>query len=440
MGVQRAVGRLNNSLNSSNIAQVRGAFHKLKTLAIQSPRDRKHVVGPIMRECSQNVAEYLIQHFPAVLLEFATGVGKTKPAIRASVDKQTVLVVHKQLVHKKNLTEEFLKWLPDYNMDKVTFSTYASLHKLVGTKWDYVIMDEVHGITERNLEYLKEVRMEKLVMLSATVPYEKRRLISSLTMHLFQKRYVRFEIPLIQAIRTGILPTPELVVIDRYLDSTERDLVYYRQKNKDFKPIQVPFQERTKYPYNNLNIICSEYEYYQCLCEDMEYWKKRYFMQGEEWQKFKWLQFGSRRKNWLSDLKTDLAIQLKGKLTGQRFVCFTNSIAQCEKISGDKVAVHSKSEDNQQIIDSYNNGLRDELYCVNMLNESMNLTSLDYAILVTLSGAEIQNVQRFGRSTRAKRPVIYILRVPYTRDEDNFKKFLGELSEDFVTYKSIEEI
>ncbi len=167
----------------------------------------------------------------------------------------------------------------------------------------------------------------------------------------------------------------------------------------------------------------------------MEFWKSKFIQQRLEWQKAKWLRKGGERKDFLAGLKTNIAIQLVNSLVDKRFIVFTNSIEQCEKVAQGYPCVHSKNPDSLQIIDEFNNGTRDRLFNVRMLNEGMNLTQLDIAVIVALDGTELSGIQRIGRSTRSEKPIIYILRVLNTQDHVYFDKLMSEVKQNYKIYE-----
>ena len=69
------------------------------------------------------------------------------------------------------------------------------------------------------------------------------------------------------------------------------------------------------------------------------------------------------------------------------------------------------------------------LNTVRMLNEGINLADIDAVVILSLSGVDIQNIQRRGRSTRGINPVVYVLYVPVTKDHVNFQKFIAGYEE-----------
>lgn len=374
----------------------------------------------------QREATKIIQSNRASLLLMGTGTGKTYTAL-SNMDGK-ILIVYAASPHYQNWLLEIEKW----NIQKdITFTTYDSLHHLIGTKWDWICLDEAHHCSLLRLEKLQLIESKKYIYLSATVPKEKLQLLKELC------PYKSYKYNLAESIDSGVLPQLDIRVINFRLDNTRRDLLYKKEKKTAKSNKVVNYNERfiKSDPLVNIHIRCTEQEYYNILCEEMEFWKSKFIQQRLEWQKAKWLRKGGERKDFLAGLKTNTAIQLVNSLVDKRFIVFTNSIEQCEKVAQGYPCVHSKNPDSLQIIDEFNNGTRDRLFNVRMLNEGMNLTQLDIAIIVALDGTELSGIQRIGRSTRSEKPIIYILRVINTQDHVYFDKLMSEIKQDYTIYE-----
>ena len=107
-----------------------------------------------------------------LLLELGTGTGKSRMAIEkikswSNNKKKTLLIVVPRNVLKENWKAEIKKWWIHCNLD-ITYTTYVSLPKYKG-KWDYVIMDECHHLSERCRKSLNDFSISYIILLSATV-------------------------------------------------------------------------------------------------------------------------------------------------------------------------------------------------------------------------------------------------------------------------------
>jgi len=423
--------------NGRDLVKLRQSFRNIRdeVLGITDYELKRKVGTEIMRNVIQDIDLAIITHDKVLLSQKATGVGKTRPAVLAMNEFGTNhLILHKQIPHIGTWKDEIAKWGHNINPQ---YSTYNSMHKKIGKKWDVLILDESHAITEAKLPYLKELEAERIIYLSATMPSEKKSLIRR------KGAYKNFEVTLKDAIDWGILPVPEVYVMYHNLKVSGETETFYVHKGKTFPTVDVSYRERWKYVGKgkkfNVNIACSEKQYYDLLMENYEYWRKRYFQKQERWAKDKWLQWGSKRKNWLAEKKTYMVKRILEIYPKQRMLVFANGIKQCNELAGKNYRpVHSKNDSklwtNDRIIREFHKYKSDRLFAVGVLNESMNFKDLFGSIITSTAGKNLSNEQRFGRSTRSEVPKIFLPVVKDTKDEENLISFLQGLSDDYITY------
>ena len=79
----------------------------------------------------QQTAANLIFTYKRILLEFATGVDKTKAFImmQENIKNSKVLIVISERLHKNNWIAEYIKHDKQDLLANVTFTCYNSLHK-----------------------------------------------------------------------------------------------------------------------------------------------------------------------------------------------------------------------------------------------------------------------------------------------------------------------
>lgn len=390
----------------------------------------------IMRDEIQLNAVKAIKDNKHVLIEFGTGLGKSKVALDASSGKITLLV-YKQTPHLKNWLDEINKW--NIDSSKFYFTTYNSLHKHTDTKFDVVILDEAHAITDKRLQVLKQIDYDKGIYLSATVPYEKKLLLSQLG------KYKLIKFSLQDAIDSEMLPEPKIFIHEYHLDDKNVTQLYERVRKADKQVLTINYAERFNYLSRKgvgLRIQCTEKQYYELLCNDIDFWKQKYFqLKAQNDYKFGgvarnlWLNKASQRKQWTNNLKTNKAIQILNTFNN-RVIVFSSTIEQCnllaEDYKKDYPRVHSKMKDNQSVVDAFNNGYIDRLYNCSILNEGMNLKQLDACLITGIDGKELSTVQRIGRSMRSQEPEIHIIKAVGTKDGENVDKILEQYKK--VTY------
>lgn len=378
-----------------------------------------------------------------VILQWGTGVGKGYTAVKAIekiLSKKTLILVAER-AHKSNWKEEFVKAGTQYLLDNITIECYASLRKLKNTSWDLIIFDEAHHLnTDIRRELISTLQTERVLALSATLPKDD-------FLEFLQQTFGRFivsTISLQKAVDKGFLPEPEVLLIPLVLNNTvqnQKIIEEWGVKTKR-KKIYCNYADRwfylrgkkTTFPNTSLVISCTEKEKYSYLSEKFEYYKSLYLSCRKEAVRVKWLQYGSKRKQFLGELKTSYAKSLLNKLSNKRFVCFCSSIEQASCLGGDN-AVHSKRpvEENNKLIEDFNKGVTNSLFAIGMLQEGMNLCNIEIGIIIQLDGQERGFIQKFGRSLRAKSPVQYIFYFKDTQDENYLKNVLNNVDNNYIS-------
>lgn len=323
----------------------------------------------------QQKAVELSESFPALLLGFATGSGKSLAAIKIierNINEDWYILC-KERNHIANWLREFITHNKEHLLNKVKIFCYDSLHKYEGTKAN-LVLDEGHAITPLRLDLIKKIETNKVIILSATVEDEKKDLLKQITGSLKE-----FNISISEAIQRGLLPPPKVFIVDIELNAEQR--------------IQ-----------------------YNKLCNTINYFKGEYFRTQDKGLEYKWLNTALKRKNFLAECKTEKAKEILNDLEYKRLVCFTGSIKQCEELGG-KLVIHSRSKNNELTISRFNSGKEDKIFAVNMLREAMNLNNIQAGVIVQLDNKKLSFIQMLGRIFRADLPECYVLIVKDTQDE-----------------------
>ena len=375
-------------------------------------------------------------------LEFATGIGKSKIALDIInslfiTNVPTVLLVVAELAHFNNWRDESFKWNHDKLWNTITCVTYASLKKHKDMKYDIIILDEAHHIgSDLRLDIIDNIQFDKMLLLSATLGESLKQYISSM----FNTQIKSYKITLQQAIDWKILPKPKIYLIPLTLNTTNvsEKIIEEWGKVSLRKKYKCTYQERweyiknkKKYPNVILEISCTPYQKYIYLTEKFEYFKKFYFRNRNEAVKNKWLQLGSQRKRFMSELKTPIVKKFLRHVTNNRYICFCGSIEQAD-ILGKNNSIHSKKDNSAEIIDKFNNKEINNLFAVGMLQEGQNLNDIEVGIIVQLDGQERSFIQKFGRSLRAEDPVQYIFYYKNTRDTEYLQNALEGINENYI--------
>lgn len=387
----------------------------------------------------QQKAVELMRDTPLLILQWATGCGKSKAAIDIIKDLAThnVLLAVAEIAHRENWKKEFLKWgLP---LDTgIVIETYASLKNHKGEKYDLIILDEAHHAgSDLRMEILEEIETEKVLALSATLPSDMWFKLGQL----YGRRMSSFKVSLQEAIDWGILPEPKLYLIPMTLDNTHLTQIIVEEWGTKAKRRTVKcsiserwtyMKDKATYPHMRLEIECTELQKYIHLSDKIEFWKKQFFRTRNEGVKNKWLQFGSERKRYLGSLKDQKAQEVLDLIKDKRYICFCSSIEQAERLGGDN-SIHSKKKGSLNTIEDFNSKEIDNLFAIGMIQEGQNLVDIEVGVIIQLDGQERAFVQKSGRAMRADEPLLFILYYKDTRDEEYLQKALEDINPDYIT-------
>lgn len=386
--------------------------------------------------------------YKRLILEFATGTGKSRVAIEAikRIKPKNVLLVVAETLHKDNWKDEFKKWGASRIFKTVTVECYASLHKYKNTSWDVVIMDEAHHVgTDMKIDILSSIKSEYVMCLSATFP-------KKVLLPVLEEIYGKFKIRTIglqKAIDNNILPEPVIYTIPLQLDSNIASETFIEEWGKDELKVSVKAnyqtrwvykKNRTLYPNIRMEVSCTPYQKYLYLCDQYNYWKKLAKVgKNKTFAANKQMRWGSERKVFLGTLKTKFVPKLLDTIKDRRYVCFCTNIEQCD-ILGKEYSVHSKKDNPDSIVEDFNNLKTNRLFFVLKGIEGMNFNDIEVGIIVQLFGKEIKVQQSLGRFMRAEKPEIYIFYYKNTRDEEYLNNAIDGIDKKYIKQLNYEDI
>lgn len=372
-----------------------------------------------------------------VLLTLPTGFGKSKSAIErvkhlARRKHNNLLIVVPKNVLKVNWADEIAKWWSDCKLN-ITFTTYVSFPKYKG-KWDFIIFDEAHHLSERCREALCDFVVEYAILLSATVKKDLREELKEV----FDDLYY-YNATLREAIDNGVLPDPLVYLLPLTLDNRLPNERIVKNPKAKGRIIYSSWAERWHYirqKNNPVHIFCTQAQYLEDLNGQIEYFKNR---RGNAACRNRWLKLCGDRLKYLSDCKVPVVLEILRHCTGQRTLTFCNSIEQTKKLG--EHCINSQNTKSVDIIRLFNMGLIDCITACNMLNEGMNLVNCRVGIYANLNSSETIIKQRTGRLLRHPNPVIIIPYYRGTREEELVNKMLEDYNPELVkTVNFIEEI
>ena len=361
-----------------------------------------------------------------VVLELSTGVGKSKLALEYinKHSSKNILIVIPRLVLINNWKDEIKKWGFEELLDKITFSTYVSLHKHADKVWDFICYDEAHHLSDRCKETDVLIKSKFRLFLSATLKTELKWWI----VHKYPK--VKFiTVSLKEAIDNNVLPDPKVILIPLTLDNYNSTEILIK-KNKNTSLIKECFyKERWKYmKLYNCHIKCTPQQYYTEISQEIEYWKKQsMFKKSFE---FKWLKCCNDRLKWLSNQKNTIITTILKQLKDYKVLTFCNSIEQTELLG--KYCINSKNKSSLKHLEMFNEGKVKHITSVSMLDEGTNLNSCRIGLFAMINSSDLLIKQRQGRILRHKEPVIIIPYYKNTREEEIVSKMLENYNPELV--------
>ena len=398
----------------------------------------------IYQECVNKIAKT-----NCLLMELATGFGKTSISLRLTnyllnsqwyKDRKeiSILILVAKRVHKQTWKDEIAKWGGiKHSTAKINIriECYESLHKCCDERWDIVLGDEVHHLSEARQKTLKAMNFGYFIGLSATIPQK----LKMWFRYNYHSEVVSCDI--IESIDSEVLPEPTILLFPLQVENTRmsetielnpkaKGPIFYGEYAKD--------HWTCKKAKRHAILKCTQKQKLMDLDKTIEWYKKK-AMSGNMAMKQSWLYLCGKRLEFLADCKLQWVKLILHHLDKERTITFCKTIAQTEQLG--KNCIHSQNKDATKVYDDFNNKKVDHITAVNILNENANLVDCKYAIFANLSSSEVVIPQRIGRSMRHKHPVIIFPYYTGTREEEILQKMLDGFNKDFIkTIHSINEI
>lgn len=364
----------------------------------------------------------LTKSYSNILIELPTGFGKSKIAIDIAkeVNPTNILIVVPRNVLKGNWQQECKKW--GLSIDNITFVTYVSFPKKIGGKWDLVIFDEAHHLSERCRDHITEgnITINRSILLSATVSKTLRVELN----YCFSNLYT-YKVSMRKAIESDILPDPTVYLIPLELDNKSYCFETIKGNKKAKLVVYDTYQNRWKYKGvkdKKVIIQCTQKQYYDEMSSLIAWYKTKMYVEA-----FKnlYLQECGKRIKWLSNQKTRIVFDILNLLKNKRTLTFCNSIEQTELLG--KYCINSKNKQSQSHLLDFNDGIVKHITACNILDEGMNLVDCQIGVYATLNNSERMIKQKMGRLLRHKEPILIIPYFKNTRDEE----IVHKMTEDY---------
>lgn len=398
----------------------------------------------IYEQCVEKIAKT-----NCLLMELATGYGKSKQSIDLANyllaskwyegrKEINILILVAKIVHKQTWADEIRKWgginHPTAKIN-IRMECYESLHKCCDERWDIVLGDEVHHLSEARQKTLKAMNFGYFIGLSATIPQKLKMWFK----YNYHSEVVSCDI--IESIDSEVLPEPTILLFPLEVENTRmsetielnpkaKGPIFYGEYAKD--------HWTCKKNKRHAILKCTQKQKLMELDRLIEWYKKK-AMAGNLAMKQTWLYMCGQRLEYLADCKLPWVKMILHHLDKERTITFCKTIAQTEQLG--KNCIHSQNKDATKVYDAFNNKKINHITAVNILNENANLVDCKYAVFCNMSSSEVVSVQRIGRSLRHKSPIIILPYYKDTREQEIVEKMIEGFNKDFIkTIHSISEI
>lgn len=374
-------------------------------------------------EVQAEAEEALRQNNYRGLIAMATGTGKSKVAINVirkhhleNFELRVLIVVPTEKLRDENWKDEFYKWGHSFIWNNnVERSCYVSINKMEGEFFDIVILDEAHNITANNSKFFEQNFVNHIIALTATPPEkeEKREILKSLEISTI------YRVSLDEAVEWGLISPFKITVIQTGLDTIKKVIPAGNKQKRFFQT------EFAAYVYlsNQINSIDVS------TASSVMMGKRKNLI--------------LKRMRLIYDLpsKTEVAkFLLKHYIPEkQRTLIFAGSIPQAEEVCENYFHSKSKSEGLNLFLEEKIN----RLSSVRALNEGMNISNLDNALIIQLNSNELDIIQRIGRIVRYRDnhvADIIIINVRNTVDEKWLKSALIGFDESNIVYRNFSQL
>lgn len=352
----------------------------------------------------------------------ATGVGKSKVPIdyikkHLNAWSNILLVVPTEKLRDVNWKNEFEKWDAAQYYENIERSCYISISKIKGKKYDLVILDEVHNITENNSEFFANNEVKDIIALTATAPdsFIKRQILTSLRLN---PVYI---VTVDEAVNWGLISPYRVVVNYVRLDTVHKN-VKAGTKAKPF--------------------MTTEYNAYKYLTNSIEALMYKDIKSPYEEKRLQMLIFKRMRFIYDLETKSKAAEFLLNQIIpeDERTLIFAGSIKQAERLN--PYSFHSKSKDDSAYVKFVEKEIN-RLSGVSSLNEGHNLPDVDNALIAQLNSKELHFIQRVGRTVRYREghvANIHIITAKDTVDETWTEKAIGGIDKENIQRVNFEEL
>ena len=391
----------------------------------------------IYEQCVQKIAKT-----NCLLMELATGFGKTSISLQLTnyllnsqwyKDRKEVniLILVAKRVHKQTWKDEIAKWgginHPTAKIN-IRMECYESLHKCCDDRWDIVLGDEVHHLSEARQKTLKAMHFGYFIGLSATIPQKLKMWFK----YNYHSEVVSCDI--IESIDSEVLPEPTILLLPLQVENTRMSETIELNPKVKGPVVHGEYKDYWKLKRQKVHAIlkCTQRQKLMDLDKTIDWYKNK--AMSSPAMKQSWLYLCGRRLEYLANCKLPWVKMILKHLDKERTITFCKTIYQTEALG--KNCIHSQNKLATKVYEDFNAKKIDHITAVNILNENANLVDCRYGIFCNIASSEIITSQRQGRLLRHKDPIMVIPYYIGTREEELVKKSI----EGFKSVRTIHSI
>jgi superfamily II DNA or RNA helicase len=366
-----------------------------------------------MREIRQKEFTDSLLSNDFTIMYVAPRVGKCKIVIDYLKQKSysKILIVHPLIPIKKSWMDDFIKW--DYDNSNIKFSTTANLKNLTSEQYDIIIVDEIHLLSPKQLEYLrfiiKKQEVKRCIGLTGTLSKKSELAIKDAIGLTVSTRY-----SIDQAISEGVITDYRITVVLTELDNQNR---------------YIPITKGS-------SINQTELQKYNWLTQKIEFIKEQYGNLGL----LPIMRMAIFKNSLAKKRLTKLLIE-KYKHERLLVFCGTTSVADGLGIP----VFHSKSTE-VQLKDDFCSGKIQHLAVCKMLNAGVTVLPINRAIVNSFDsnaetlGQQLNRLTNFEYDNPDKIAQVTIVCTNTDAERKWLNSALEFFSKEKITYKKYEEL
>jgi len=300
-----------------------------------------------------------LKKYPKAILRSSIRFGKTKVGLMTIQENDKVLICYPRVVIKDSWLRDIKKF--GVKSNNISYSTFASLHK-INEKFDYIIVDEMHKLSAKNIESLFKIVDKRLLLITGTLKFTK-------------KRYWRNKgIPIVveydleNAINDKLVKDYHIYIHRVSLDTIDRI-------NYDKYTSTIDWAETNK-------LIAQEIPNNKLEVKKYEMIKTKYI---------------GLRTNLLynTNVTKEYAKKLIESLKDEKVLIFALRTEVADELS--EKSFHSKSKKNTNVLEEFKLADKGHLSTVNVINEGITINHLNNIVCHTITSNTEDFQQKLGR-------------------------------------------